>query len=306
MIYTVTFNPAIDYLMQFPQVQHGNVNRSVSEKMIYGGKGINVSIVLSRLGVENTALGFIAGFTGDELESGVCAMGVRTDFIRLKNGMTRINVKIADEHEVTELNANGPDIDSTALSRLIAKTDMLRDGDTIVLAGSIPKCLPADTYEMLIKRLADRDIKVVVDAEKELLTNVLKYKPFLVKPNVEELSAIFGKHINDVNEVQEKAAELQKMGARNVIVSMGSNGAFLLDENGQKHFHTAFTGKTVSSVGSGDSMVAGFLAGYEKGYGYALVLGLAAGAATAFSEGIGTREAIDELMKQAGNIQYIV
>ena len=301
MIYTVTFNPAIDYLMQFPQVQHGSVNRSVSERVIYGGKGINVSIVLSQLGVPNTALGFVAGFTGEELESGIRAMGVKTDFVRLKQGMTRINVKIADEHEVTELNANGPEIDGTALSRLIAKTDAMESGDTIVLAGSIPKCLPADTYEKLIERLADRDIRVVVDAERELLTNVLKYKPFLIKPNVEELSAIFGKPIVGVDEVQAKAAELQKMGARNVIVSMGSNGAFLLDENGQRHFHTAFTGKTVSAVGAGDSMVAGFLAGYEKGFGYALVLGLAAGAATAFSEGIGTREAIDELMKQAGN-----
>lgn len=301
MIYTVTFNPAIDYVMQFPQVQYGNVNRSVGEKMFYGGKGINVSVVLSQLGVPNTALGFIAGFTGDELEKGVRAMGVTTDFVKLRQGNTRVNVKITDEHEVTELNAGGPDIDAEALAELIAKTDALKDGDTLVLAGSIPKCLPSDTYEKLIGRLSDRDIKVVVDAERELLTNVLKYKPFMIKPNVEELSAIFGKQIVGVDEVQSRAAELQKMGARNVIVSMGSNGAFLLDENGQRHFHTAFTGKTVNSVGAGDSMVAGFLAGYEKGCDYALVLGLAAGAATAFTDGIATKEVIYELMKQAGN-----
>lgn len=299
MIYTVTFNPAIDYVMKFPAVHHGGVNRSVAECMFYGGKGINVSVVLSQLGVANTALGFIAGFTGDELETGVRAAGVNTDFIRLKSGMTRINVKVSAEHEVTELNAGGPDIDEESLSRLIEQTDRMQNGDTIVLAGSIPKCLPEDTYEKLIKRLSDRDIRVVVDAEKSLLTNVLKYKPFLIKPNVEELSAIFGKPVSGMDEVRECALKLREMGARNVIVSMGSNGAFLLDENGEKHFHTAFSsGKTINAVGAGDSMVAGFLAGYDKGFDYALVLGLAAGAATAFSEGIATRAAIDELMKQ--------
>ena len=300
MIYTVTFNPAIDYVMQFPQVQHGNMNRSTGESIFFGGKGINVSVVLSQLGIPNTALGFIAGFTGDELEKGVRGMGVQTDFIRLKKGMTRINVKITDTHEVTELNANGPDIDADALSELMAKTESLRDGDTIVLAGSIPKCLPADTYEKLLAKLNDRDIRIVVDAEKELLTDTLKYRPFLIKPNVEELAAIFGRSPSamGVDEVRECAAELQRKGARNVIVSMGSNGAFLLDENGEKHFHTAFTGKTINAVGAGDSMVAGFLAGVGKGYGHALVLGLAAGAATAFTDGIATGEAINELMKQ--------
>lgn len=298
MIYTVTFNPAIDYVMNFPQVRHGDVNRSVGERVFYGGKGINVSVVLSQLGVPNTAFGFIAGFTGIELEAGVQAMGVNTDFIRLKQGMTRINVKVSAEHEVTELNANGPDIDDEALLQLFGQTDRLRDGDTIVLAGSIPKCLPGDTYEKLIERLSDRDIRVVVDAEKNLLTNSLKYRPFLIKPNVGELSAIFGKPVIGMDEVRECAAKLQEMGARNVIVSMGSNGAFLLDESGNKHFHTAFSsGKTINAVGAGDSMVAGFLAGYDKGCDYALVLGLAAGAATAFSEGIATRAAIDELMK---------
>ena len=299
MIYTVTFNPALDYVMKFPQVRHGGVNRSVGELMFYGGKGINVSVVLSQLGVENTALGFIAGFTGAELETGVRAMGVNTDFIRLKQGMTRINVKVSAEHEVTELNAGGPDIDDEALGKLIEQTGRMKDGDTIVLAGSIPKCLPEDTYEKLIERLSDRDIRIVVDAEKSLLTNVLRYRPFLIKPNVEELSAIFGKSVSGLDEVRECAIKLQEMGARNVIVSMGSNGAFLLDENGEKHFHTAFSsGKTINAVGAGDSMVAGFLAGYDKGFDYALVLGLAAGAATAFSEGIATRAAIDELMKQ--------
>ncbi|MCR4780414.1 MAG: 1-phosphofructokinase [Ruminiclostridium sp.] len=301
MIYTVTFNPAIDYVMKFPQVRHGGVNRSVSELMFYGGKGINVSVVLSQLGVSNTALGFIAGFTGTELETGVRAMGVNTDFIRLDKGMTRINVKVSAEHEVTELNAGGPDIDEASLARLTEQTDRMKDGDTIVLAGSIPKCLPGNTYEKLIARLSDRNIRVVVDAEKELLTNILKYRPFLIKPNIEELSAIFGKPVSGMDEVRECAVKLREMGAQNVIVSMGSNGAFLLDENGEKHFHTAFSsGKTINAVGAGDSMVAGFLAGYERGFDYALVLGLAAGAATAFSEGIATREAIDELMKQTG------
>lgn len=302
MIYTVTFNPAIDYVMHFPQVRHGNVNRSVGEQMFFGGKGINVSVVLSQLGVENTALGFIAGFTGDELEKGVRAMGVNTDFVRLKAGKTRVNVKICDEHEVTELNANGPDIDDEALAELFAKIDRLQDGDTIVLAGSIPKCLPWDTYETLLARLEGKDIRIVVDAEKELLTDTLKYKPFLIKPNTEELAAIFGKPVSvmGVDQVRECAMKLQEMGARNVVVSMGSNGAFLLDENGGKHFHTAFTGNTVNAVGAGDSMVAGFLAGVSESYDYALVLGLAAGAATAFSDGIAEKEAIGEIMKQAG------
>ncbi len=299
MIYTLTLNPAIDYNMELPQLKTGGVNRSAKEYIRYGGKGINVSAVLAQLGEDTEALGFIAGATGDRLEEGVRAMGVKTGFIKLKRGMTRINVKLHADTE-TEINAAGPEIDDAALGELYAKTDELRDGDTAVLAGSVPGSLPRDIYERIAERLSDRDIRIAADAEKELLTAVLKYRPFVVKPNIHELSAIFGVDIADIPAAEKYARELQKMGAKNVLVSMGGDGALLLDEDGDTHFRAAFSGRAVNTVGAGDSMLAGFLAGVGKGYEYALLLGTAAGAATAFSEGLADKRMIDELLERSG------
>ena len=295
MIYTVTLNPAIDYNMSFAQIKPGEVNRSSGEYINYGGKGINVSAVLAQLGVKSSALGFIAGGTGDELEKGVREMGVSCDFVRLTRGMTRINVKLHSDVD-TDLNANGPDIDEDALDELLTKTDKMRDGDTVVLAGSVPASLPRDIYVRIARRISDRDIRLAVDAEKELLTSILPYRPFVVKPNTDELSEIFGRKLTDINDASECASELRKMGAKNVLVSMGSGGALLLDEDGKKHFRAAFIGTAVNTVGAGDSMLAGFLAGADKGYDYALLLGTAAGGAAAFSEGLADKEDIDALI----------
>ena len=298
MIYTVTFNPAIDYVVHVDGLTPGMVNRTSSEGMYFGGKGINVSAVLKELGVESVALGFIAGFTGDAIEKGVSEMGVRTDFIRLKSGNSRINVKIKAGDE-TEINCQGPDIDGSALEALYWQLDRLVDGDTLILAGSVPKSLPPDIYESIMRRLSGRNIRFVVDAAKDLLLNVLKYKPFFVKPNNHELGEIFGVTIAASDDAAHYAAELQKMGARNVLVSMAGDGAILLDESGKTHFCAACKGTVKNSVGAGDSMVAGFIAGIAGGdYGYALRLGTAAGGATAFSDGLADRDMIHKLMKQ--------
>lgn len=298
MIYTVTFNPAIDYVMRLDSITPGRVNRSDSEMIYYGGKGINVSIVLAQLGIPSSALGFIAGFTGDELEKGVRGMGINTGFVRLESGMTRINVKLHTSED-TEINASGPDIDDGALEKFFRRTDSIADGDTIVIAGSVPKSLPDDIYVRLCERLSDRKISIAVDAEKELLLNILKFRPFVVKPNIHELSALFGTEITDTADVEHYAAKLREMGAQNVLVSMGGDGAFLLDENGKSHFRAAFEGAPINTVGAGDSMLAGFLAGADKGYDHALLLGSACGAATAFSSGLAPRGEIERLIKTA-------
>ena len=219
MVYTVTFNPAIDYVVHTEEMKLGSVNRSASEEMYFGGKGINVSIVLAELGVSSKALGFTAGFTGEAIEQGVRSMGIDADFVRLSQGNSRINVKIKAKEE-TELNGQGPHINDEALDALFAKLDALKDGDTLILAGSIPNSLPSDIYEKILERLSDRKIKTVVDATKELLLNVLKYRPFLIKPNNIELCEIFGKVLTSDSEIAEYAAKLQDMGARNVLVSM--------------------------------------------------------------------------------------
>ena len=298
MIYTVTFNPAIDHVVHLPVLKAGEVNRASSDGIVFGGKGINVSVMLARLGIKSTALGFVAGFTGDALEAGVRAMGVDTDLIHLKTGLTRINVKIHSDTE-TEINCSGPDIDSRALDALYQKTDGLLTGDTLVIAGSIPKSLPQDTYEKLLSRIADKGIRIAADAEGKLLTDVLRFRPYVIKPNIHELSDIFGRELTTTEETAECAAELKRRGAQNVLVSMGGSGAFLLDENGKTHFRSSFRGTVINSVGAGDSMLAGFLAGAEKGYDEALLLGSACGSATAFSEGLGDRELIDELLRSA-------
>lgn len=302
MIYTVTFNPAIDYVVKTDKIALGSVNRAASEQIYYGGKGINVSAVLAELGIRSKALGFTAGFTGEAIERGVEAMGIDADFVRLKEGTSRINVKIRAEEE-TELNGQGPHIDDEALSQLFKKLDRLKDGDTLILAGSIPNSLPSNVYERILEMLSDRDIRTVVDASGELLVNVLKYKPFLIKPNDHELGEIFGVNISTYDGVVEYAVKLQAMGARNVLVSMAGSGAILLCENGRLIKCGVCMGTVKNSVGAGDSMLAGFVAGSaENDLDYALKLGTACGGATAFSEGLAKKELIFELLKQLKTI----
>ena len=298
MIYTVTFNPAVDYIVHTKELTAGAVNRSDGEEIYFGGKGINVSLVLAQLGVKSIALGFVAGFTGEAIEKGIAKAGIEADFVHLDNGFSRINVKIKSEKE-TELNGQGPDIDGKALDELFAKLDRLTKGDTLVLAGSIPSSLPADIYERILKRLDGKNIRVVVDATKDLLLNVLKYKPFLIKPNNFELGEIFDTEMKTIEDIVKYAGKLQEMGAVNVLVSMAGDGAVLLDEYGKTHICGVCKGKVKNSVGAGDSMVAGFIAGCEKGdYEYALKLGTASGGATAFSDGLAEKKTIDELIKQ--------
>lgn len=300
MVYTVTFNPAIDYVVHTGEMKLGMTNRSEREEMYFGGKGINVSIVLRELGVDSKALGFTAGFTGEAIEKGLADMGIDTDFVRLENGNSRINVKIKSEEE-TELNGQGPDIDDDAVAALFEKLEALRDGDTLVLAGSIPSSLPSDIYERILAKLAGRDIRTVVDATKDLLLNVLKYKPFLIKPNNHELGEMFGVALSTDADIEKYARKLQKMGARNVLISMAGDGAMLIDETGEKHRCGVCKGTVKNSVGAGDSMVAGFTAGIQQGdqldYEYALKLGTAAGGATAFSDGLAQKEKIAELLE---------
>ena len=302
MIYTVTFNPAIDYVVKTQAIVLGSVNRADSEQIYFGGKGINVSAVLAELGVRSKALGFTAGFTGEAIEQGVEAMGIDADFVRPKSGNSRINVKIRAAEE-TELNGQGPDIDDEALSELFSKLDSLMDGDTLILAGSIPNSLPDDVYERILGMLSDRDIRTVVDAAGELLLRVLKYKPFLIKPNDHELGELFGVNISTYDGVVEYAVKLQSMGARNVLVSMAGSGAILLCENGRLIKCGACSGTVRNSVGAGDSMLAGFVAGSaDNDLDYALKLGTACGGATAFSDGLARKELIDELFKQLRTI----
>ena len=300
MVYTVTFNPAIDYVVHTGEMKLGMTNRSEREEMYFGGKGINVSIVLRELGVDSKALGFTAGITGEAIETGLADMGIDTDFVRLENGNSRINVKIKSEEE-TELNGQGPDIDDDAVAALFEKLEALRDGDTLVLAGSIPSSLPSDIYERILAKLAGRDIRTVVDATKDLLLNVLKYKPFLIKPNDHELGEMFGVALSTDADIEKYARKLQEMGARNVLISMAGDGAMLIDENGEKHRCGVCKGTVKNSVGAGDSMVAGFTAGIQQGdqldYEYALKLGTAAGGATAFSDGLAQKEKIAELLE---------
>lgn len=297
MIYTVTFNPALDYIVKVDHLTLGMVNRTVQEDIYYGGKGINVSIVLNNLGLQSTALGFIAGFTGREISDGVATMGVASDFIELREGISRINVKIKSQEE-SEINGQGPMIHDDELEMLYKKLDGIQDGDILVLAGSIPNTLPEDIYEKIMARLQEKDIKIVVDATKDLLLNVLKYHPFMIKPNNHELGEMFGVVLKTNDEIIHYAKELQKRGARNVLISMAGDGAILVDENGQTFISAPPKGTVKNSVGAGDSMVAGFIAGYLKSenYGDALKMGLATGSASAFSEGLATKEEVYQLL----------
>lgn len=296
MIYTVTFNPALDYVIKVDNFQTGGINRVYQENIFFGGKGINVSFVLREHGFTSTALGFTAGFTGEAIEKGLQEQGIKSDFIRLPKGMSRINVKMKSDNE-TEINGQGPNIPQDALNQLFEKLNTLVKGDVLILAGSIPNTLPEDVYEQIMARLDGTGILIAVDATKDLLLNVLKYHPFLIKPNNHELGEMFGVVLKTEEDITFYAKELQEQGARNVLISMAGDGAILVTEEGAVHKIGVPKGTVVNSVGAGDSMVAGFMAGYlTKGdYAYALKLGTASGSATAFSEGLAVKEDIDKL-----------
>lgn len=297
MIYTVTFNPALDYVVKVDNFQTGGINRVYQENIFFGGKGINVSFVLREHGFTSTALGFTAGFTGEAIENGLREQGIHADFIRLSEGMSRINVKMKSQNE-TEINGQGPNIPQEALDKLFAKLDCLKEGDVLILAGSIPNTLPEDVYEQIMARLDGKGILIAVDATKDLLLNVLKYHPFLIKPNNHELGEMFGVELKTEEDIIFYAKKLQDQGAGNVLISMAGDGAILVTKEGAVHKIGVPTGTVVNSVGAGDSMVAGFMAGYlTKGdYEYALKLGTASGSATAFSEGLAVKEDIDKLL----------
>ena len=299
MINTITLNPSLDYIVKVDDFKVGHVNRTSKEDIYPGGKGINVSIVLKNLGVKNRALGFTAGFTGEEIEKLVANHGVDNEFIRLEKGMSRINVKLKSKEE-SEINGMGPDISKNDIEKLYEKLEALKAGDFVVLAGSIPNTLPDDIYETIMKDFKDKEINFVGDATKDLLLNVLKYKPFLIKPNHHELGEMFNVKLNSKDEIITYAKKLQEIGARNVIISMAGDGAILIEENGEITISDTPKGTLVNSVGAGDSMVGGFLAGIaeNKNIKEAFKIGVATGSASAFSEGLATRDKVEELLKQ--------
>ena len=299
MIYTVTFNPSLDYIVSVEDFKTGITNRTSSELILPGGKGLNVSMVLGNLGLENTAFGFAAGFTGAEIVRRVEEMGVKADFIPVPGGISRINLKLKSI-EGTEINGCGPVIGKGALEQLLEKLAVLGEGDVLVLAGSIPRSVPEDIYGEILRRLSGKAVMTVVDAERELLVKVLEYHPFLVKPNNHELGEIFGVELADRQAVIPYAKRLQEMGAGNVLVSLAGEGAILAAEDGNIYEAPAPKGKLINGVGAGDSMVAGFLAGWmrKKDYRYAFHMGMAAGSASAFSEFLATREEVMAVYRQ--------
>lgn len=299
MIYTVTFNPSLDYIVTVKDFTCGVVNRTCDEIIYPGGKGINVSMVLKNLGYENTALGFLSGFTGEKIQALLKEKGVATDFIPVETGMSRINVKLRSNEE-TEINGQGPKIEEKHIQELYRKLDELKDGDVLVLAGSIPDVMPGSMYMDIMKHLSDRKLKIVVDATKDLLVNVLEYHPFLIKPNNHELGEIFNVSLEKKDEVVEYAKRLQGKGARNVLVSMAGEGAVLVTENGEVYKADAPKGILKNSVGAGDSMVAGFLAGYleKENYKDAFAMGVCTGSASAFSEELATKEEVAALLEK--------
>lgn len=297
MIYTVTFNPALDYIMHIQDMKGGVINRSSSENLFCGGKGINVSIVLNHLGKESVAMGFQGGFTGKEIVRLLETQGIHTDFVALSQGNSRINVKVKGEKE-TDLNSNGPDITEEEFSQLLDKISVLTGEDTLVLAGSIPSCISSDAYQKIMKLLADRDVKVVVDAERELLVKTLAYHPFLIKPNHHELGGVFGISCTKEAEIIRCIREIQKMGARNVLVSRAGDGAIFGDENGCVYRIQTPAGTVKNSVGAGDSMVAGFLKGYDDSVLQALKYAAAAGSATAFADDLAEGDEIIKLLPE--------
>lgn len=299
MIYTVTLNPSIDYVIKVKKLVKGHINRVNEEHVYPGGKGINVTRILKNLDNDSIALGFVSGFTGDYIINSLEELNLESNFIKVKDGFTRINVKIKSEEE-TEINGQGPQISDEELNRFYEVIDQLVDGDILILSGSIPSCLDERLYEDIMKRVEYRDIKVVVDATKNLLLNVLKYKPFLIKPNNNELAEMFNVELNNTEDIIFYAKKLKEMGAQNVLISMGKDGALLVSEDNQVFLSSVAKGEVVNSVGAGDSMVAGFISGYLKSNNYeeALRLGAASGGATAFSSDLATRELIDKLIKE--------
>lgn len=298
MIYTVTFNPSLDYIVSVKNFQLGKTNRTCAEQMLPGGKGINVSTVLQNLGIDNVALGFTAGFTGEELLRKMKDIGFSCDFIHLPEGCSRINVKMKD-FDGTEINGQGPVIRPEAIEQLMKRLDQLQAGDILVLAGSIPSSMPDSIYHDILAHLNGRDILFVVDATQNLLLNVLEYHPFLIKPNNHELGEIFGVTLTTRESVIPYAKKLQERGARNVLVSMAGEGAVLVAENGEVHMQPAPKGTLVNAVGAGDSMVAGFVAGWtqKKEYRHAFHMGISAGSASAFSELLATKDEIYAIYK---------
>lgn len=297
MIYTVTFNPSLDYIVDVNNFKLGRVNRTTKEIIYAGGKGINVSMVLKNLGFDSTALGFLAGFTGKEICRLMEEQGVNADFIEVKEGLSRINLKLRSNEE-SEINGQGPAIKEKDIQNLYEKLDKLQYGDVLVLAGSIPSVMPQSMYMDIMKYMEEKDLNIVVDATKDLLVNVLKYHPFLVKPNNHELGEIFGVELEEKKDVIVYAKKLKEMGAKNVLVSMAGAGAVLVAEDGSIYESEAPKGKVVNSVGAGDSMVAGFLAGYlqTRDYREAFKLGVCTGSASAFSEKLATKEEVDSIM----------
>lgn len=302
MIYTVTFNPSLDYIVSVEDFKLGLTNRTSSELILPGGKGINVSTVLRNLGVKNTALGFYAGFVGTEIVRRLQQMDVDAEFIQIQEGVSRINVKLKSI-DGTEINGEGPVIGSDKVEELMGKLEKLGAGDVLFLAGSIPSSMPDDMYEQIMARLDGKGVMVVVDATKDLLLNVLKYHPFLIKPNNHELGEIFGVELKTREDVVSYGKKLQEKGARNVLISMAGEGAVLVAEDGQVFEEPAPKGILVNGVGAGDSMVAGFMAGWmeKQEYEYAFHMGIAAGSASAFSENLATREEIENVYRQVTN-----
>lgn len=302
MIYTVTFNPSLDYIVSVEDFKLGLTNRTSSELILPGGKGINVSTVLRNLGVKNTALGFYAGFVGTEIVRRLQQMDVDAEFIQIQEGVSRINVKLKSI-DGTEINGEGPVIGSDKVEELMGKLEKLGEGDVLFLAGSIPSSMPDDMYEQIMARLDGKGVMVVVDATKDLLLNVLKYHPFLIKPNNHELGEIFGVELKTREDVVSYGKKLQEKGARNVLISMAGEGAVLVAEDGQVFEQPAPKGILVNGVGAGDSMVAGFMAGWmeKQEYEYAFHMGIAAGSASAFSENLATREEIENVYRQVTN-----
>lgn len=296
MIYTVTFNPSLDYIVSVRDFKLGMTNRTEDELMLPGGKGVNVSIILNHLGIDTTALGFTAGFTGKEITRRLAEMGVKTDFIEIENGNSRINMKLKNI-DGTEINGMGPEIPEEKLERMMCKLDTLEKGDVLVLAGSIPASMPNDVYSKIMERLKEKEIITVVDATSDLLLNVLKYRPFLVKPNNHELGELFDVELKKRSEVIPYGKKLQEMGARNVLISMAGEGAVLVAEDGTVYETLAPQGELVNAVGAGDSMVAGFVAGWieKQEYEHAFYMGVSAGSASAFSEYLATAEEITSL-----------
>lgn len=299
MIYTVTFNPSLDYIVSVNDFQLGLTNRTDSELILPGGKGINVSTILVNLGIDSTAFGFAAGFTGEEIIREVEAMGIRSDFIKIDSGISRINLKLKNI-DGTEINGSGPEISEEKIEELLRKLDILGEGDILVLAGSIPASMPADMYSTIMERLQHKNVTFIVDATKDLLINVLKYKPFLIKPNNHELGELFDVKLTTREEVIPYGKKLQKQGARNVLISMAGEGAVLVAEDGSVYEAPAPKGTLVNAVGAGDSMVAGFTAGWieKKDYRHAFYMGVSAGSASAFSEYLATKEEIMDLYEK--------